>query len=453
MHRFEDLTLSPSDQEALERAVAGLGGEDPLPAVRVICERLYEPLRDVVARRLESDPIRDVDADEIVQETAIHLTDAAMRRELAGVDTPEALWRLLVLWANREIRDRARAAQSRRRGQVEEAREFDEFYLPDLPDEPRPPAKFTIRRITPEPPGPMPEAGPAPLEAEEAARILRESGHQAAARAGPAPLPGGDPVDCTAFAPPEARPGDMLLVQVLAHLPGQAGQARALAEEVDAEARQRGSTSLALDVPLGARLDVHLRMPGLVVDDEVAVLIWRGRPASAQFGVAVPAGHPPQTVIATVTISQDRVPVGQIKFPLRVTAAAEARTAAPAGQAQAFESFFASYASQDRPEVLKRVQMALRLGKRVFQDVLDLDPGDRWERKLYHHIDESDAVLLFWSSHAKGSEWVMRECRYAIEKKGIERLIPVILEGPPPVEPPPELAALHFNDRLLYFMR
>jgi len=47
----------------------------------------------------------------------------------------------------------------------------------------------------------------------------------------------------------------------------------------------------------------------------------------------------------------------------------------------------------------------------------------------------------------------MRECRYAIEKKGIERLIPVILEGPPPVEPPPELAAIHFNDRLLYFMR
>ena len=31
-------------------------------------------------------------------------------------------------------------------------------------------------------------------------------------------------------------------------------------------------------------------------------------------------------------------------------------------------------------------------------------------------------------------------------------IIPVPIEGPPPVAPPPELAHLHFNDRLLYFM-
>jgi len=77
----------------------------------------------------------------------------------------------------------------------------------------------------------------------------------------------------------------------------------------------------------------------------------------------------------------------------------------------------------------------------------------RWEQKRYLHIDESDAVLIFWSFSAKQSQWVMRECRSAIEKKGIKRLIPVIIEGPPPVVPPPELAALHFNDRLLDFMR
>jgi hypothetical protein len=31
--------------------------------------------------------------------------------------------------------------------------------------------------------------------------------------------------------------------------------------------------------------------------------------------------------------------------------------------------------------------------------------------------------------------------------------IPVILEGPPSPAPPPELKHLHFNDRLIYFMR
>jgi hypothetical protein len=83
------------------------------------------------------------------------------------------------------------------------------------------------------------------------------------------------------------------------------------------------------------------------------------------------------------------------------TAPESLRQTEPAGQAARFESFFVSYASQDRAEVLERVQMALQLGKRVFQDVLNLDPGDRWEQKLYLHIDESDAVLLFWSSSAK----------------------------------------------------
>ncbi|MFH1116978.1 MAG: toll/interleukin-1 receptor domain-containing protein [Pseudomonadota bacterium] len=79
-------------------------------------------------------------------------------------------------------------------------------------------------------------------------------------------------------------------------------------------------------------------------------------------------------------------------------------------------------------------------------------PGGRWKRQLYRWIDDSDAVLLFWSSNAKNSEWVMKECDYTIRTKGVEFIIPVIIEGPPPVEPPPELNSLHMNDRLLCFM-
>ena len=31
-------------------------------------------------------------------------------------------------------------------------------------------------------------------------------------------------------------------------------------------------------------------------------------------------------------------------------------------------------------------------------------------------------------------------------------ILPVIIEGPPPIEAPPELAHLHMNDRMIYFM-
>jgi hypothetical protein len=66
--------------------------------------------------------------------------------------------------------------------------------------------------------------------------------------------------------------------------------------------------------------------------------------------------------------------------------------------------------------------------------------------------------LLFWSTAAKESPWVLREVRYALERKGGNEaappeIRPVPIEGPPPVLPPEELKHLHFNDRLLYFMR
>ena len=97
------------------------------------------------------------------------------------------------------------------------------------------------------------------------------------------------------------------------------------------------------------------------------------------------------------------------------------------------------------------VQLLTQLGKQYHQDILSLNAGDRWARKLHRLIDESDAVLLFWSSNAKASKWVIRECKYAIKKKGHEHLLPIIIEGPPPATPPRALKHIHFNNPLTYF--
>ena len=79
-------------------------------------------------------------------------------------------------------------------------------------------------------------------------------------------------------------------------------------------------------------------------------------------------------------------------------------------------------------------------------------------RFLYTEIDHCDVFFLFWSSAAKKSEWVLKEVDYAMTRNGGNDLarpdiLPVIIEGPPPVEPPAKLAHLHFNDRILYFMQ
>ena len=103
---------------------------------------------------------------------------------------------------------------------------------------------------------------------------------------------------------------------------------------------------------------------------------------------------------------------------------------------------------------LRRVQAFRIAGISVFQDVLDLDPGQRWERALYREIDLCDVFLLFWSRAAAASEWVAKEIDYALNRKrgDDERppaIQPVPIEGPPPTPPPAALRHVHFNDALL----
>lgn len=263
-----------------------------------------------------------------------------------------------------------------------------------------------------------------------------------------------DEVDCTVFAPPEALPADHILVQVFAHMHEQAEAAQEMAQEFDADARRRGVVALATEIARGSRLTFELLMPPLAVQDPVQELIWRGRPNGVQFEVEIPGSMPRPTVVGTVLVSQGSVPIGEVKFKLKVVSegAEVDRSPAPAEEAHRYEMAFVSYASQDRPEVLRRVQMLTAVGIGFFQDVIHLDPGDRWRQKLFHHIDQSDVMFLFWSSAAKRSKWVRREWRYALKRKGRDFVRPVIIEGPPPVPPPRELADLHFNDKVLYFL-
>ncbi len=269
-----------------------------------------------------------------------------------------------------------------------------------------------------------------------------------------------DLVDCSVFSPPAVACGDMFLVQVFVHLPEQAEIAKQHAELFDPEAKQLGVRSLGIPIERGTELTFYLSIPKLEVDDPIEQLIWNGRADSVQFGVTVPLALTQRTVIGTVTVSQNSIPIGHLKFKLSITPAASSTSKEPQPVGEAahlYRKAFVSYSSLDRKEVLKRVQALAITGIEVFQDVLNLEPGDRWEQKLYRHIDECDLFLLFWSTAAKESKWVLKEVLYALQRQGKDGLhppeiIPVILEGPPPVSPPNELQHLHFNDKLLYLI-
>jgi len=272
-------------------------------------------------------------------------------------------------------------------------------------------------------------------------------------------LTASDFVQCTVFAPPSATPDDQILVQVFVHLPEEAEDARAIASELDTDARKRAFRSLESPVHVGSSLEFELQLPGLQIDDPIASIVWHRRTEAVQFGVTVPATTATGTIIGTVSVSVDSAPVGHVKFKLAIEREALGLPSEPQGEeAHRYRFAFISYSSKDRDEVLRRVQLLSVVGIEYFQDVLSLEPGDRWLKRIELGIDACDLFLLFWSSDAKQSDWIRQEVQHALARKGGNDLSPpeirpVVLEGPPTVEPWEELAHLHFNDRILYFIR
>lgn len=318
-----------------------------------------------------------------------------------------------------------------------------------MPEKQEPSREYEIRRPAADysPSAPNCRA----LESERR-RIITDAARRLDFR--PVGEPQQDLVDCTVFAPPSAPRGGMIFVQVFAHLQEQAEEALRTASEFDPDAKRRAVKSLEEVVARGTKLSFELAMPGLRCADPIQSIVWEGSPDAAQFAVEVPGDCPSGAYLGSVTISAQSIPIGHIKFKLRVTeTGSEALTNEAVGEeAKRYSLAFISYASADRSKVLARVQMLSLVGIRFFQDVLSLRPGDKWETEIYRNIDSCDLFLLFWSKAARDSDWVLNEVRYARKREPAPEIKPVILEGPPVIAPPEDLNDIHFNDRLVYFI-
>ncbi len=280
----------------------------------------------------------------------------------------------------------------------------------------------------------------------------------------PAPPPAtdksrSDVVDTSVFGPTTVQPGQEALIQVFLHQLEQRESARALAQEADPDSTRRGLQTLATEIVRGQRVQIILEGRGLSVDQEMQLLVWRGEPCACQFTLVAPADSAGQTFHPRVLVLVNSVPVGSLTFALKVAkqvaAASEIRLLGD--RARRYDYAFLSYASPDRAEVIKRAQGLKVGGTRFFNDLLSLEPGERWERRLYQEIDRCDVFYLFWSSKAKELRWVMRETEYALARRaasddGNPDIIPVIIEGPPPPTPPESLKDIHFNDSMIYVL-
>lgn len=276
----------------------------------------------------------------------------------------------------------------------------------------------------------------------------------------PPPAKGGGSgiVDVSVFGPVRLQAGNEGLVQVFLHTLGQREIATVLAREIDSETTRRGLQTLATEIAQGQRVEIMLDARGLGVDQEMQTLIWRGEPCACQFTVSAPEAASGRTFHPRVLVLVDSVPVGSLTFALKITKEATgAATELRGDRARRYTYAFLSYASPDRAEVIKRAQGLKAGGTNFFNDLLSLEPGERWEQRLYTEIDRCDVFYLFWSSKAKASDGVMKEVEYALARRraseaGDPDIIPIIIEGPPPPTPPDSLKDIHFNDSLTYVL-
>jgi tetratricopeptide (TPR) repeat protein len=225
------------------------------------------------------------------------------------------------------------------------------------------------------------------------------------------------------------------------------------------EAARVGNSDLAVKTegpfPLqrGARISVRLKVDGLNCRDNHKWLTWTGEIGRAIFVFEVPRDAIEGTHAGSASIRLNGCQIARMSFVLYVGKPRFDNTVLES-HLTSHRRGFASYASDDRSDVLARVQgmeVAYK-GLKVFVDVIDLRSGQYWETEIARRIAEADVFYLFWCRHAILSEWVSKEWHLALNLKGLDFIDPVPLEGPEHATPPRELAGKHFNDPLLGFI-
>lgn len=264
-----------------------------------------------------------------------------------------------------------------------------------------------------------------------------------------------DTVDCSVFAPPAAQQGTRVMVQVYLHRIEQAERAQFLATMMDDSAKLRGVETLHVPIPRRTWVHVELDGRGLKVSEKVCKLYWNGEPTVASFEVDVPVGFDAGACHPVVRLLVDGEPAGRILFQMRIEAPTRNAGPLPApelggARARNYQNAFLSYASKDRAEVLKRAQAFQAAKLTFFQDVLSLEPGQRYADEILRRIDGSDLFVVFWSRNAMRSEWVQKEIDKALacqraSPDGLPDIVPIMLEPLAKAPPPPALAHLHMN--------
>lgn len=295
----------------------------------------------------------------------------------------------------------------------------------------------------PAPQAPASGSAPAPLddEAETSAAPLDSSA---------------TPVWLAAAAPRRVAAGQQFTARLAAYAEAARGAAlaklSALGDEADrllVDLAPDGDARWRIGAPVSVRLSGG---PLLHIEPAQRDFEWNGMDKLAAFSVSVAPDAPQTRITLNFEVLLAGVPMAFVPLPLDLSDQAGAREPLHSSPPQKVpRSAFASYASRDAAEVTARLSTLQRWAPdlAIFQDCLDLTPGEDFKPQLAQQIAEREVFLLFWSRRAAASPWVQWELQTACSARGREAVLPMPLEDPSIAQPPPEFATAHWRDRFM----
>ncbi len=257
-------------------------------------------------------------------------------------------------------------------------------------------------------------------------------------------------VKFSALAPKSFPKGERSMIDVVMYEDSFRGVVEELKKEREEELGEvkSGPVKVAED----SSVRIELSSPDIPIEDGEDEQIWIGEYLCFRFSVLLPEDYRGSRISFKALVYINGVIATRLLFDAKVSTWFGQKIEV---RQRDVHSAFVSYASDDRGKVASLIQgmKAARPDLDVFFDISNIRSGEKWEERLRKEIDERDVLFLCWSTNASRSDWVDKEWRYALSRKGPDGVEPLPLERQGKCPPPPEeLNGKYFNDVLLYLV-
>lgn len=222
--------------------------------------------------------------------------------------------------------------------------------------------------------------------------------------------------DVAVYAPAEAIKGDDVLIQVYIYLPSDVPLVKTLAAQVDPDATRRNYIPLTQLLKQGDKIKIAIKSyGGDVIEEPLYETQWNRSLIKHEFIVSIPADFHKSSLLNSVNIFVNDVPVGEMKFKIRIVDS-HPTTLWSEVQSKQYKKSFISYSHEDVERIRFLAEGFKIQGVDYFFDEHSLRTGDNYPKEIDQYISDCDVFVLCWSENAKKSAWVERESKLALRR-------------------------------------